>query len=288
MLIRTLTDRWLEHQLAYVRPKTERGYRTLLKRFNIEYSHREAESLRALDLDRFVQTLRAERKADATINAHLTAVRAMLRWAVKARHIDAMPCEIRMREVLRKRSKTKIKRAELKQLLSVAKPRERVLLLLLGTTGMRIDECLHLKWGDLDGLDITISAKPEVDWRPKNHAERQVSTVPTVVAEMNQYRSTLEHNGPDAWVFQSDRRPGQRLTTIFTPLRRVFQRAGLYERGKLAHELRRAAATSMIANGIDIDTVREVLGHRDVTTTQLYLQMDDERKRAAAASALVE
>ena len=58
-------------------------------------------------------------------------------------------------------------------------------------------------------------------------------------------------------------------------------------KGELAHELRRAAASTMLANGVDITTIQDVLGHQDVRTTQLYLFTDNKRKKEAATKGLV-
>jgi integrase/recombinase XerD len=78
----------------------------------------------------------------------------------------------------------------------------------------------------------------------------------------------------------SGQRPGQRLTTISKALRETFKWAGVYERGKLAHTLRHSVETELLVAGVDLETVRDVLGHRDVTTTALYLHAADKRKAA--------
>ena len=62
----------------------------------------------------------------------------------------------------------------------------------------------------------------------------------------------------------------------------ILQPRRLYEKGKLAHTLRHSVATELLASGVDLETVRDVLGHSNVTTTALYLHTIDERKRRAA------
>ena len=68
-----------------------------------------------------------------------------------------------------------------------------------------------------------------------------------------------------------------------TAIREAFQAAGIYERGKLTHCVRHSAATLMLQQGVDLETVRSILGHADVRTTSRYLHAVDERKRAGAA-----
>jgi integrase/recombinase XerD len=83
------------------------------------------------------------------------------------------------------------------------------------------------------------------------------------------------------WVFQG-RQPGERWVSPLKAIRKAFQTAGIYEKGKLTHAVRHTVATRMLQQGVDLETVRDVLGHADVTTTARYLHVVDEKKRAAA------
>ena len=49
-----------------------------------------------------------------------------------------------------------------------------------------------------------------------------------------------------------------------------------------AHKLRHTAATLMLANGVDLKTLQEVLGHENLNTTQIYTHVDNENLRSAA------
>jgi site-specific recombinase XerD len=109
----------------------------------------------------------------------------------------------------------------------------------------------------------------------------ELETVRGVLEFLKDYRETLTCKAPGDWVFQGAR-AGLRLTTIANPLRATFKWSGLYEKGKLAHTLRHSVATELLASGVDLETVRDVLGHSNVTTTALYLHAVDERKRRAA------
>jgi len=48
------------------------------------------------------------------------------------------------------------------------------------------------------------------------------------------------------------------------------------------HAIRHTVATEMLSNGVDINVVRDWLGHQDISTTALYLHVRDDRKKAAA------
>ena len=66
---------------------------------------------------------------------------------------------------------------------------------------------------------------------------------------------------------------------------RAVKRAGLDNLpgvGKLRiQDLRHLCGTFLVMNGVDLETVREILGHRDLTTTQRYLHMINDHKKNA-------
>jgi len=143
-----------------------------------------------------------------------------------------------------------------------------------------------LRWGDLDGDRLRISAKPEVGWVPKSHCEREVYLPDGALRELDVYRATLRYAGSSDWLFQSRTR-GRRLTTVSGRVRELFRAAGVYRRGRLFHEMRRGAASAWMAQGVDLRTIQDLLGHASVVTTERYLRVNEAAKRAAASRGLV-
>jgi integrase/recombinase XerD len=65
-------------------------------------------------------------------------------------------------------------------------------------------------------------------------------------------------------------------------LRDVFRRAGVYQKGfPLTHWIRHSVGSQMLLGGVDLETVRDILGHADITTTALYLHGTEKAKRDA-------
>ena len=84
--------------------------------------------------------------------------------------------------------------------------------------------------------------------------------------------------------------PGKRWQdsgNSYASIQRAFKRAGLYRKGKLTHEIRRAVASTMLLNGTPIDVVKEILGHSTIKTTELYAFSNEEAKREASKNALI-
>ena len=155
---------------------------------------------------------------------------------------------------------------------------------------MRIGEIRHRQWRDIDSEGKRILVRAKSDWTPKTNQERVCFVSQTAIVELASYRETLECNGDDDWVFQNKLKPGERWRetgNAYYGIHRAFKRAGLYRKGKLTHEIRRAVASTMLLSGTPIHVVKEILGHSTIKTTELYAFTNEEARRAAAKNALV-
>ena len=84
-----------------------------------------------------------------------------------------------------------------------------------------------------------------------------------VTAELARYRKTMKRNGASDWVFQDRHEPGKRWQETgnsYYGIQKAFKKAGLYQKGKLTHEIRREVASTMLLNGTPIHVVKEILG----------------------------
>ena len=80
-------------------------------------------------------------------------------------------------------------------------------------------------------------------------------------------------------IFLSER--GSKLTTarIWQIVKKYAQRAGL-EKNVYPHLLRHSFATHLLGNGADLRVIQEMLGHTDISTTQVYTHVDQQRLKA--------
>jgi integrase len=133
-------------------------------------------------------------------------------------------------------------------------------------TGMRPGELAFLSWNDID-LELRIArirSKPGI-WTIKDRDERSVPLNDYAVRILEDLR---ESSNGKRWIFSNDKdRPVKSI-------KRALITAG--RRAKLPkvitpNMLRHTFATHAIANGADIQSVKEILGHSDIKTTQRYL-----------------
>lgn len=231
------------------------------------------------DVDQLITSRRHTGVKDLSINNDLRVLKAMLRWAQAESLITQLPLRIKMLRCVSRRTIDVFTLEEVAQVIAVASERVRMLLILAASTALRLDELLHLQWRDVDlrELRIDVTAKRfrwrgrdrlevEAYWSPKSHAERSVFITSEIADERRKFRMSQRRSADADWIFQG-RRAGERWGSPLKAIREAFENAGIYEKGKLTHAIRHTVATRMLQQGVDLETVRDVLGHADVTTT---------------------
>jgi integrase/recombinase XerD len=281
-----LAERYLKRQEIYSKPGTLQNERCNVEKLRKFFGSRLISSLSSADLEAFISTRRGKVSAH-TINNDLGTLRGILRQAMEEGAIAAIP--FRFRKLRATPRKIEILSAEqVKRLLDVSDPRTRAIIAIAAGTGLRRQEILHLKWGDIRGDQLEVC--PKEGWTTKTYQRRTVYLSPSLRQILAAYRGTLDRRTITDWVFQSSRRgevSGSRVGEIAKPLREAFKQAGLYERGKLLHLLRHSVASALLQNGTAIHVAQSILGHSRLETTARYLHSTEQAKKEAANRTLI-
>lgn len=157
--------------------------------------------------------------------------------------------------------------------------RMHLLLELLYATGMRVSELVSLPAKVLrhEGRFLMI--------RGKGNKDRMVLLSRAAMAAMDAYdraRKALitprEGQPESAWLFPSNGREGHLPRQVFArDLKDIAIRAGLTPSTISPHVIRHAFASHLLQNGADLRAVQELLGHSDISTTQIYTHVLEER-----------
>jgi integrase/recombinase XerD len=171
-------------------------------------------------------------------------------------------------------------RAEVERLLSQPSGgdpyalRDRALLELMYASGLRASEAIGLELGDVDPDERVLRA------RGKGSRERMVPIGQVAMKALHAYfergRPQLVKQRDESHIFVNFR--GGQLTRqgLYKIVRRHATGAGLADRMS-PHTLRHTFATHLLAGGCDLRSVQEMLGHADVSTTQLYTHLSSDR-----------
>ena len=152
--------------------------------------------------------------------------------------------------------------------------RDRALLEVMYACGLRASEAIGLELGDVDLDERLLRA------RGKGSKERIVPMGQAAMRALRIYlergRAHLVKERDEAHLFVNFR--GGQLTRqgLYKIVRRHATTAGLADRMS-PHTLRHTFATHLLAGGCDLRSVQEMLGHADVSTTQLYTHLSSER-----------
>ena len=149
-----------------------------------------------------------------------------------------------------------------------------VLLELLYATGLRVSELVSLPAIAGKG------GRPFIAVRGKGGKERLVPLNKAAHQALEEYRAaTAATEAPESrWLFPADSAAGHLTRQAFArDLKSVAARAGLPAAKLSPHVLRHAFATHLLSGGADLRAVQTLLGHADISTTQIYTHVLDER-----------
>jgi integrase/recombinase XerD len=155
--------------------------------------------------------------------------------------------------------------------------RDRAMLELLYASGMRISELVALNLGD-----VNTEGEYFVRCFGKGRKERIIPLYEQVAATVKNYvnedRPKLAHGRKEAALFLNAR--GERLTRqgFWQKLKEYAKSAGLSSQIS-PHTLRHSFATHMLSGGADLRSVQELLGHANISTTQVYTHLTTEHVR---------
>ncbi|MCD2175676.1 site-specific tyrosine recombinase XerD [Rhizobium sp. C4] len=152
------------------------------------------------------------------------------------------------------------------------------LLELLYATGMRVSELVSLPARVLNGEGRFLLIKG------KGNKERMVPLSRPAIAALDAYGAALKaeaagKDGPEsAWLFPARSKEGYLPRQVFArDLKALAARAGVPAASVSPHVLRHAFASHLLQNGADLRAVQELLGHSDISTTQIYTHVLDEQ-----------
>lgn len=160
--------------------------------------------------------------------------------------------------------------------------RDRALLELLYASGMRVSEIVSLEQGDVDLANGHVKVSGRNSSKP-----RVIPIAPRATRALSEYAEKgrpVFAKGSQASAFFLNPR-GTQLTRqgLWLIIKKYVEEAGI-EAEVTPHTLRHSFATHMLDKGADLRNVQELLGHSNISTTQVYTQISHDRGRVDGAS----
>jgi integrase len=289
------SERWLADYRGSTNrglaPSTREAYAWTMRTYVIPYFRgTRIGDLRRADVKHFIDHLAsvkprlsqqgATRLAGSTIRKIVTPLKAML---AEAYELDVLATDAgRVRVIGGERTPTEVPktltREQIATLMEHLDQRDRLLVLLLRWTGLRISEALGLRWDDLRQTDEGAVLLVRRQWQDGRLVERTktsagvraVTVVPSLARALVVARSGATFSSPGAPIFATGRGTHQDSHNLRRRLRPAAARAEVP--WATPHVLRHSLATELLDHGHDINAVAKVLGHRsEAFTRRIYI-----------------
>lgn len=158
--------------------------------------------------------------------------------------------------------------------------RDYCILTLFLNCGMRLAELVSINLTDINGDELIVTGK--------GNKERTVYLNESCISAIENYipaRNKIQTSSTDASkaMFLSER--GNRISrrTVQALVEKYVKKLGLDSHKYTTHKLRHTAATLMHQSGVDIRVLQEVLGHKQLSTTEIYTHINNDELRDAAS-----
>jgi integrase/recombinase XerD len=234
------------------------------------------------DLERYTAQLRADGLSGATIARRTAAARSFFRHQQLLGAREDNPAAAVALPRRAKRLPKTLSPGEAERLIDAAQGttpralRDRALVELLYGSGLRVSEAVGLSKGgvDLDDRLVRVTGK--------GGKERVVPVGRQATDALRRYlgrgRPYLDRrHRPE--LFLNAKGGALTRSGVFLILRRLAEKAGLDPARVHPHLLRHSFATHLLEGGADLRSVQEMLGHADLSTTELYTHVSDRRRR---------
>jgi len=257
------------------------AYQTDLKHFGhwIADQKRELDAVQRIHIVRYFQALRSAGISARSVARALAAIRGLFRFLIAERHLKHDPTENLENPKLWTTLPKSMQPQEVEALLrapdrSTAEGlRDGAMLELLYATGLRVSELIHVKIEDLvmdAGFLRTIGKGSKERIVPFGDSARDA-----IVVYMEHGRAEFNKHA-DPYLFLSNRGRPMTRQSFWMKITKYARLAGIA--GHISpHSLRHSFATHLLENGADLRSVQMMLGHSDISTTQIYTHVSRAR-----------
>ncbi len=211
----------------------------------------------------------------------LIAVRGLYRYLQRHGVLERSPCELVELPSFNRKIPDYLSLNEVERLLESILPsspvglRNRAMVELLYATGVRVSELIGLR---VDDVDLSTGVIRVFGKRMK---ERLVPVGEVAIKYLRRYieegRPRILGKRESRYLFVTSRGGGMTRQNFWTMLKGYAPKAGIPAHKIRPHILRHSFATHLLERGADLRALQELLGHADISTTQVYTHVERER-----------
>ncbi|XME01227.1 site-specific tyrosine recombinase XerD [Lachnospiraceae bacterium C1.1] len=266
------------HDIKKASVNTELSYKRDLTKLIVYFSVKGIEDVSKItetDLSLFVLDLENKNFTAATVSRNIASVKAFFHYLVKEGAINYSPAENLRAPKIEKKIPTIMTQDEVIRLLEAPKGdspkeiRDRAMLELLYATGMRVSELISLNVTDVNlGMGYIDCHDANRDRVIPFGSEAQNA----LAAYLSGSRDVMVRDANEKTLFVNCSGVAMSRQGFWKLIKYYAKKAGI-EAEITPHTLRHSFAAHLVENGADLHSVQEMLGHSDISTTQVYADL---------------
>ena len=262
-----LSKQCLKFSKANNRPQVYRRYKIFTDNLLKVFSGKDIKDISAYDLEQY-KVQRKHEVSEATVNRELTYIKSMFNKAIEWHYLKHNQLQA-VRKFRESPGRLRyLNEEEIEKLINSCADHLRPIVIMALNTGMRKGEILNLLWSDVDMKKGTLTIK-----KTKNNEMRMV---PINESLHNVLQSLKKGNHSQPVFVNENGKP-------FVEIKRSFATA--LRKARITdfrfHDLRHTFASRLVMAGVDIRTVQELMGHKDIRMTARYSHLSDAHLREA-------
>ena len=274
--LKKLMEEFQSYCRTNVAPSTQKRYKAMLDNFLrfMESEHPHLEKVfqfRPKMFEDFKSFRKGEEAHNRTVNAEMVVIRMMFRLAVQWHYAEKNPTDGVSKFKLPKKNPPRfLTQEECEKLLSNSDEWLYPIYYTFLNTGLRKAELENLEWSDLDFNRKKIKVSIKGDWSPKTD-ERQIPISEGLYPVLQKQKQKSNSN----YVFPDE--DGKRIFRNRL-LRRIKTLAKKLKLGDDVgiHTLRHTFASHLVMKGVDLATIKQLMGHSDIETTMIYSHLTED------------
>lgn len=266
------------HDVRKISYNTEISYERDLKKAADYFAAQEIGDLTQVtetNLNSYLLFLERDHMSPATVSRNIASLRSFYQYMLREKRIESDPSERLKPPKVEKKAPQILTEEEAMRLLGQPNLntdkglRDRAMLCLIYATGIRVSELVHLKLADvnLERGYLVCAEKGRERVIPMDDMTRGA-----VEAYMTNAREHMLKGSDSEYLFTNCSGTSMSRQGFWKVLKGYAAEAGI-TRDITPHTMRHSFAAHMLQQGADIRSVQQMLGHADVTTTQIYMQL---------------
>ena len=254
------------------------SYRTDLEKFLSYNKNKNIDNITNEDLKIYVKHLKEEKLNEKSISRNISCLKSFYKFLVIEKYISNNPSDSIFIPKIRKMLPNILTEEEVLDLLNIKlvdsfSYRNKAMLELMYATGLRVSELVNLRLQDIDlNEDIIRTFGKGSKERVIPIGEYAKEYLEKYVFE---YRGKMIKKNPSEYVFLNNH--GNKMTRqgFFKIIKKLASEKGI-NKDLSPHTIRHSFASHLLKYGADLRTIQELLGHSDISTTQIYTHITNE------------